>query len=201
LFIIVGCWRKNESFNIYSILLSSLTANSTSVSFTGNLANDDDVQLFNFTINSESDVTLRTWSYAGGVNANGDLISSGGVDPVLALFDGAGNFLDENDDGDGVATDPTTGSAYDTLLSTILSAGNYTVAVMQYDNTAAGATLAEGFGSSGQTGFDGRTSFWAFDVSGVDTASVVPVPSAVWLFGPGLIGLIGAKKQSAITKR
>jgi hypothetical protein len=181
------------------LLLSTITANATSTSFTGNLANDDDVQLFNFTTNSLSDVTLRTWSYAGGTNANGDLISAGGFDPILALFDSLGNLIDQNDDGVGVANDPITGSGFDTLLTSSLAAGDYTVAVMQYSNFAFGPTLADGFEGSGVSGFDGRTSFWAFDISGVDTATVssVPVPAAVWLFGSGLFGLIGMKKKSS----
>jgi hypothetical protein len=180
------------------LLLSSVTVNAASLSFAGNLANDDDVQLFNFSISSPSDVTLRTWSYAGGINANGEIISSGGFDPILALFDGTGLLIDQNDDGSGVPTDPSTGNPYDTLLTTSLASGDYTVSVMQYDNFANGPTLADGFGGTGAVNFDGRTSFWAVDIDGVDDASVssVPVPAAVWLFGTGLLGLIGMRKKS-----
>ena len=182
-----------------TLLLSSITANSTSVSFTGNLVNDDDVQLFNFTIDSESDVTLRTLSYAGGVNVNGELISSGGFDPILALFDGTGNFLDRNDDGSNVTSDPATENAFDALLNVTLGAGDYIVAVMQYSNRTVGTTLADGFGSSGQIGFGGRTSFWAVDFSDTDTVSAVPVPNAIWFMGTGLFGLFGMRRKSLKT--
>ncbi|MBI3368480.1 MAG: DVUA0089 family protein, partial [Burkholderiales bacterium] len=66
---------------------SALAAN---LSFTGNLAGDNAVQLFSFKLTSTTDVTLRTWSYAGGSNAAGSAIGAGGFDAVLALFSGSG---------------------------------------------------------------------------------------------------------------
>lgn len=39
-------------------------------SFTGNLSDDDDVQLFEFSVGVTSTVTMRTYSYAGGVMAD-----------------------------------------------------------------------------------------------------------------------------------
>ena len=47
---------------------------------------------------------LRTWGYAGGTNINGSLISPGGFDPILSVFDATGGLLsssaliDSNDD-------------------------------------------------------------------------------------------------------
>ncbi len=172
-------------------------------SFTGNLSNDDDVQFFNFSVAEISSVTLRTWSYAGGTNAAGNEISAGGFDPILALFDSAGNLIGQNDDGFGVATDPVTGAAFDTFLTSTLNAGDYIVSVMQFNNFVDGSTLASGFPGADTTGFvddrgDIRSSFWAFDILNVEDASVpppVPVPAAVWLFFSGLIGLIGMRKK------
>ncbi len=182
-----------------AIYLFSFNVNSAPLnfSFTGNLANDDDVQLFNFTVGTTSNVTLRTWSYAGGINADGVVIPDGGFDPILALFNSAGTLIDENDDGSPteVSADPTTGEFYDSFLTTTLSPGDYTVSVAQFSNFAIGPTLSDGFAGSARVNFEGRTDFWAFDVLGVDQATVVPIPAAIWLFGAGLFGLIGVRKR------
>ncbi len=189
---------KNLLFTI--LFLASVTANAASLSITGNLVNDDDVAFYNFTTNSANNVTFRTWSYAGGTNANGEQISAGGFDPVLALFDSFGDLIEVNDDGIGVSTDPVSGNPWDSLFTTNLNAGDYIVAIRQYGDREFGSTLFSSLGgSSGQTDFDGRTNFWAIDVEGLNTApvSAVPVPAAVWMFGSGLVGLIGMRKKSS----
>src|ERR1051325_2516446 len=69
-------------------------------SFAGNFVHDDDVQQFNFTVGAASpNVILRAWSYAGGVNAAGQVIQRGGFDTILALFNSAGTLIGQNDDG------------------------------------------------------------------------------------------------------
>jgi hypothetical protein len=124
-------------------------------------------------------------------------------------------YSDQNDDGGFgfVPADPNTGEYWHTYLDVSLSAGDYTVAIMQYDNFANGPTLSDGFARTGNPFFTGtlvgcsngqfcdvsgvdpynnRTNEWAFDILNVTTATeVVPVPAAVWLFGSGLMGLIG----------
>lgn len=186
-------------------------AHAASFSFQTNLSTDDEVQLFNFTVGATSTVTLRTFSYAGGVQADGTVVSAGGFDPILSLFDSSGTFIDGNDDGAGVPVDPETGAPFDTEFSATLDPGTYTVAVSQYDNFALG-DLGDGFVRDGQTNFtftdgfcdpaqpdfddgffcdvtgDDRTGFLAFDITGVDTAAIVPVPGAVLLFGSMLAG-------------
>ena len=42
--------------------------------------------------------------------------------------------------------------------------------------------------------FDGKTGFWSLD----GTATVVPVPAAVWLFGSGLLGLVGIARRRKV---
>jgi len=195
-----------------AILACTNPSKADNFSFTGSFAVDNDVQLFNFSVTSPSNVTLRTWSYAGGTNAAGQSIAAGGFDPILALFDSSGAFIPgaQNDDGVGVAVDPATitltdptGNAFDTLLSISLAAGSYTVAVMQFDNffrfPGPPGFLEDGQGnftakygcSAGQfCDFDGnnRDGHWAFDILNVNTASPVPGPIA----GAGLPGLIFA---------
>jgi hypothetical protein len=171
-------------------------------SFRGNFSQDNNVQLFNFSVGSASNVTLKTLSYAGGTQADGTVVAAGGFDPILSLFDGAGNLINRNDDGNSsqVPADPTTGRFYDTFLSATLNPGSYTVAVSQFANFfngAVGDNISQGFRfdagpSNFRNGFvdvsgSQRTSFWAFDVLNVDQATVDPIPTPALL--PGLVGL------------
>jgi len=187
-------------------------------SFTGTFTQDDDVQLFTFSVGSTSTVTLRSWSYAGGVNAAGETIARGGFDPILALFDSTGNFVEQNDDGYAIPADPLSGNHYDVLLEIELDPGTYTVAIMQYDNFAVGPNLADGFTRTGQGNFTGvpgfddfhedcdtsqgrfldvsgtaycnRTGGWAFDILGVEAAVVEPPPGSIP--EPSALALFGA---------
>ncbi len=169
---------------------SSVSASAADFSFSGTLADDNDVALFSFTLASAADVALSTWSYAGGTNAAGDLIPPGGFDPIVSLFFGAGSsalLIDANDDGIGVPVDPSTGSAFDALLESFsLPAGVYTVALSQVANFANGPTLGDGFLGAGNPDFDGRTGAWALDILGVDSAAAIP---AVAVPVPGTLAL------------
>lgn len=180
---------------------SSASALAANISFSGNLAGDNDVALFSFTLAAPSDVALRTWSYAGGANAAGNLIAAGGFDPIVSLFSGSGSpalLIGANDDGIGVAVDPSTGNAFDSLLETfLLPAGLYTVALSEFDNFANGPTFGDGFLGAGNLNFDGRTSAWALDILGVDSANVVPLPGTVALFMLGLAA-VGATRRRPI---
>lgn len=173
-------------------------------SFSGSINSDDQVQQFTFSVGASSVVTLRTWSYAGGVNAAGETIARGGFDPILALFSGTGPtavFIGQNDDGGSslVPTDTETGKAWDTYLQETLDAGIYTVSVMEFDNFANGPTLGDGFTRTGELDFTGalggcsngifcdvsgvapannRNSTWAFDIDGVNNAAVIPAAAA-----------------------
>jgi len=187
---------------------AAVSANAVDFSFTGTFVHDNDVALFSFTVGAASpDVILRTWSYAGGVNAAGQTIAEGGFDPILAVFNSAGTFINQNDDGGGaVPADSVTGAHYDTYLDLgALAAGTYTVSVMQYNNFAHGPTLADGFAHDGAGGLafthtlvgqasglfwdvtdHERNGNWAFDILGVQEATEPGLPD-----GGTTLGLLG----------
>ncbi len=179
-----------------AMLLAVSQAQAANFSFTGNFTYDNDVQFFTFTVGAPSTVTLRSWSYAGGVNAAGATIARGGFDPILAVYNSAGTILGFNDDG-GPSLVPTdiTGQAWDTYFSVSLPAGTYTASVMQYDNFTVGGiggNVSSGFVRDGQPNFTSalvgqpgyfwdvsgshRDNHWAFDILNVEDA-VVPEPS------------------------
>lgn len=188
-------------------------------SFTGNFSSINEVQEFTFTVGSGSDVVLRTYSYAGGTNAAGQVIAEGGFDPILALFQGTGPSavkIGQNDDGGGsVPADPVTGTHYDTYLEVSgLTPGTYTATIQDYANFAIGPTLGDGFTNGALTGGTyidatgtNRDNHWAFDVLGVESASnptgnspsPVPEPSSLLLLGSGFVGFAGALRRRLTT--
>jgi hypothetical protein len=139
--------------------LSVGVASAGNLSFTGIFTQDDQLELFQFTAPSAS-LVVRTWGYAGGTNANGQLIAPGGFDPILSVFDATGGLLssspivDTNNDGAGVDSDPTTGNAFDSLLAlNSLSAGGTYVLVLSQNDNLPGATYGDGFSQAGAGNF------------------------------------------------
>ncbi len=161
-----------------------------------------------FSLASTTDITLQTWSFGGGTNARGQVISAGGFALVISLFDSSGNLL-ALDDG-GVAPgacgprkiDPATGFCLDAYFNGVLPAGVYTAVLTEWDNTPNGPTLGDGFVEQGNGNFTGgpfllnagqgfqRTGDWALDVPGLAPLTSVPEPSLMPLL-PFLFPILG----------
>ena len=191
----------HSTFGFIAILLLSQSANAETISFTGTFAEDDNVQLFNFSLATSASVTMKTYSYGGGTQSNGNIVAAGGFDPILSLFNSSAKLIAQNDDGSppNVAKDPVTNSASDAFLKITLDPGNYSLGLTQLDNFANGPKFSDGFSREGEgsyTGFefgpgsgsffdfDGnqRTANWALDIDNVAEASVVPIPASLPLF-------------------
>jgi hypothetical protein len=211
------------------VLLSIGVAAAGNFSYTGAFSQDDDLQVFLFTAPSASTL-VRTWGYAGGMNDAGQMILPGGFDPILSVFDATGGLVASsllvasNNDGAGVAVDPVTGNASDSLLllNALNPGGIYALVLTQNDNTANGPTYGDGFSRTGQGNFTAgafgcpgpdpfcdastfqRNGQWAVDILGVGSATevnagTVPEPGTTMLLVTGLSSLVllGRRKNKA----
>jgi hypothetical protein len=168
-------------------LLALGSANASTISYSGTLSGDDQVQLYTYIISQASPVTFETNSY-----------SSGGFVPVLSLFNSAGVEIG-SDGADqtcyaGMHADSTTGICDDALLSENLAAGSYTLAITEFFNVPVGPDLSNGFLEQGQGNFTGPTcgttgAFYETDIAPcverTDAYSVnitaTPEPATFWL--------------------
>lgn len=203
------------------LLFTGLSA-AADFSFEGSFSQDDDARHFSFNVGATSNVTLRSWGYAGGVNAAGQTIARGGFDTNLALFNGIGELIDINDDGGpgNVAADSETGQYWDAFLQVTLAPGDYLASLTQYDNFANGPDLTDGFSRDGEGNFtadfgcgaaafcdisgispyDQRSTRWALDILNVSPVEVSPIPEpetyALLLAGLGLAGFSAHRRKA-----
>jgi hypothetical protein len=213
-----------RSFKICGIVLTCAflasvtpTASAASVSFSGIFTTDDQMEIFSF-IAGATPVTLRTWGFAGGVNANGATILAGGFDPVLSLF-GPGPTLVSltallgfnNDGGLSVPADPGSGEHFDSFIDStsppiaLIPGATYFLILSVSDNVPLSNNFGGGFSEQGNGNFTGalygcgaapfcdidvdqRNGNWAVDIVGVTSASDVTPASGVP--EPGTFGML-----------
>jgi hypothetical protein len=179
-------------------------------SFTGNFVNDNDVQLFSFTLLSPGTVTVQTWGYGGGTNAAGQVIASGGFESILSIFQAPSGIAASGPIDPGAPpcaprnVDPTLlplTFCRDAFGQVSLGAGDYFLALTQFENEPIG-NLSDGFFWTdanpdpnfnnhfvGTLGFQ-RDSHWAVDISSVDAASelgTTPEPASAALVAGALV--------------
>jgi hypothetical protein len=200
-----------------AVAISSLPA--ANFAFTGLFLNDSDSRSFTFT--TSGGTTIRTLSYGGGTNISGNIVSAGGFDPLLNIFDSLGNQVGSFDDSGGGnpclggITDGTQG-CLDSYFNGPLGAGTYTLVLTQFDNILNGSTLTDGFLSSNACaaefcdGLDqttARSGNWAVDIVTADSAveiSGTPEPGTLALAGFGVLlcGLFSFRgRASFLTSR
>lgn len=199
---------KKALFAALLAAAAAVPAAAVNFSFTGTFSDPNNVQFFDFTVGAASNVTLRSWSYAGGVNAAGATIARGGFDPILAVYAlPGGAIIGQQDDGGCglVAADAVTGRCWDTNFTVALGPGNYRASVMAYSNFAIGPNLSNGFSNTGSftdaTG-NRRTTSWAFDILNVENATQggVPEPAswAMLIAGFGLTGAAMRRRRATV---
>jgi hypothetical protein len=190
-------------------------------SFTGTFDTDDQVQLFNFTVDTTTEVMFQTWGYGGGTNAANQTIQPDGFESLLDWFGPDGSYI--NNSSSCGAGNSFQGACLDAYGDVTLDPGTYTLALTQEGNSANCAAgfpgdLDCGFSEQGQgaytpgatgdpdcTGFCGslgtqENGNWAVDISGADSASAVssspePVTMLLGACGLALIGLAKLRRQ------
>ncbi len=191
-----------------AVIASSAAA--TTFSYTGTLDYDDSLGYTYFTVDSPSIVTLQTFSYAGGTQADGNVVAAGGFNPIISLFDPTDSLIAFNSFGTTppVGVDPVTGYSFDASMELLLDAGAYVAVVTQYDNYATGPSFWDGFerfgdhwftsmfacsnGAFCDVGGDNRTAEWAMDISII---AAVPLPASLPLLMLGLGGLAVLRRR------
>ena len=136
-----------------------------------------------------SDVDFYSFAVAGPGEVALDIDNST-IDTIVALFDGGGSLITQNDDG-GVL-DPGSFTAFNSALSFVLpTAGTYFVAVSQWSNFANNdGTYQFGVSSTG------GTESYQLHISLSNPAAPappVPLPGVAWA-GAALLGGLGVAR-------
>lgn len=221
-------WRKGQTRKswlwvgaVTIVLATPGFARAETVSYTGTLPSPQDVLETTVNVNAGDVLTLQTYGFGGGVNADGTTIAAGGFDAFVGVFSGTGDgavFVNGTSDvltnytlgcppAGTAAIGSVPGQCGDvTLQLNGLSAGMYTVllsdgAYLPAAVFESGGTLGDGFfdltGGAFQTCVDANncnddTGNWALDVTTASgSPAVTPEPASVELAGTGALLLVG----------
>jgi hypothetical protein len=200
-------------------LLSASGVFAGTVSYTGTLDSPEDTFETSATLSADGTLTLQTWGFGGGTNADGVAIPAGGFDPFVGVFDSDDDLIQGTSDvlsnyGSFTGCPPaglvTIGSVADNCgditMSLALPAGTYTVLVSDADyipnaifDSPSYGNLSEGFtdftGGAFQTCADesdcnNDTANWALDVTTSGGAAGAPEPGSLGVCGLGLALLL-----------
>jgi hypothetical protein len=143
-----------------------------------------------FNIANATTLEAITYSYGGGTSLTGPVVSPGGLEPYLSLFDAAGNFLASTFFGTTCPAGAQTfnGNCFDEELDYgTLQPGTYEIALSAFENMSLAenngtGTLADGFTGLGNLA-PGEDLHFAFDVV---LPTGTPEPAAWGLLAAGL---------------
>jgi len=195
--------------------ISAVAGTAGTLSFEGTFSTDDQVNLFQLTLNSTTLVTIQSYGYAGGV-MDSTVVPAGGFAPDFTLFALVGSDYQEAASDNGghcgiTSADPVTGNCDDPYIQTTLNAGTYYLGLSVWDNVPLTGFLADGYTQTGNAGFtcaeggvsgqfcdvtdalySSRTGNWAVSFTEFSdvTNESAPEPSTWWLTLPA--GLAGA---------
>ena len=161
------------------------------------------IQTISFDVTAGTSLLIDSlvWESTG-VDLNGDGEITG-FDNYMLLFQG-GTQITGNDDA-ALGADGSVHNYDSQIAWTFATAGTYSVSVGQLSYSLSDALLGyqvnrsyADYTNTGKTHGDWQLTFnvQAGSLSNVTNGvSAVPVPAAVWLFGSGLIGLIGVARR------
>lgn len=179
--------------------------------FSGTFTQDNNVVSLFFSVGAASTVTVFSSSW-----------DDGGFDPILAIWDLAGNKLAEQDDGLTVGSTSSNAVSYthgtwDSYYQVNLAAGTYRATIAQYNNFSVSNQFSDGFIHDGNPNFtfdnnfggatqpffngvwdnnDPRTGNWAFHILNVEQASQAPdATSSLGLMGLALAALAAVRRR------
>jgi hypothetical protein len=180
-------------------LAPSNSAAAATLTYAGALANPNSIGSFFFTSDGSSNATFKSYSYNSGTSTNGTTFGGGGFNPLLSIFGPIvvnptttlqDQFLFEIDrlPGAGDISFTTAGR---------LARGNYRAVISVAPNFPQGSTFADGYTNTNTTFGNGRTSFYAFDISGSGVTATVPEPTSI--VGTMIAGMVAMKLKRKLS--
>ena len=213
--------RKLATIALFAAFLVCSQVLAADFDFSGNFTKDNDVVRLNFSVGSDSTITIfsSSWQYPYG---DPGYDTSRGFDPILAIWTSAGDLVAQQDDGHVIGSTLSNSVPYyhgnwDSYFDVALTAGDYIATIGEYDNFAVDSLLADGFrydavpdftftngygaqpdfNGVGPEGLDARTSNWQFHILNVNSAQQdngsVPEPTTLLIWsGLGAMGAVVA---------